>query len=155
MGSQQAPSFHKTSRTWVANVLRMGHPESWRMKKDCGKGRLQSKHEASDAESSRNSRRTCAWVDGRQATRKYVEAAVSCITAWALPAVIPALRQPSQMAMARQCTWPGSSWRPSAREADIVATRPHVPLGDKSRPRVSCVSGRVTNRVAKALAKGT
>ena len=25
-------------------------------------------------------------------------------------------------------TWPGSNWRPSAREADVIATRPQVLL---------------------------
>ena len=27
----------------------------------------------------------------------------------------------------RSYTWPGSSWRPSACEADVIATRPQVP----------------------------
>ena len=29
-------------------------------------------------------------------------------------------------------TWPGSNWRPSACEADVIATRPQVPLSEKT-----------------------
>ena len=30
-------------------------------------------------------------------------------------------------------TWPGSNWRPSACEADVIATRPQVPVLEKGR----------------------
>ena len=37
---------------------------------------------------------------------------------------------------AEKYTWPGSSWRPSACEADVIATRPQVPLQSVQRGNV-------------------
>ena len=46
----------------------------------------------------------------------------------------------------RMCkyTWPGSNWRPSACEADVIATRPQVHMGDtcgNSHPKQSMHCG--------------
>ena len=41
-------------------------------------------------------------------------------------------------------TWPGSNWRPSACEADVIATRPQVPW--KPLPNVVCNAQTEANR---------
>ena len=38
---------------------------------------------------------------------------------------------------AAKYTWPGSNWRPSACEADVIATRPQVPMRTHTRKHSS------------------
>ena len=47
-------------------------------------------------------------------------------------------------------TWPGSNWRPSACEADVIATRPQVLLLHTSKAHRPLAS-RMTTAAAKNL----
>ena len=54
------------------------------------------------------------------------------------------------MPLVQKYTWPGSNWRPSACEADVIATRPQVPC---IPVQLSChpVGGTMENELVLVL----
>ena len=80
---------------------------------------------------------TQMWTDTNKYTCRNLCACMYCNMNAHVGMLVPLPLSASAPMRLRTCkyTWPGSNWRPSACEADLIATRPQVHMGESERRR--------------------